>query len=226
MRGALPLASGLWLLASALPSGAQVVHDGQFWFNATIFGGVGSVAYFAEVQPRVGDGLSRLDQLILRPAIGWKLDDRLSLYQGYARVESTPLGGRAFGEDRSFQQVNWEIGRIGRLKLSSRTRFEQRWQTNGRDVGFRLREQVRAAYPLTDAKGSVSALGWVETFVALNDTDWGARAGFDRVRAFVGLEIPVVDRSTIELGYMNQTVNAPARVEMDHVLSLSVLYRP
>jgi hypothetical protein len=34
---------------------------------------------------------------ILRPAIGWKLDERLSLYQGYARVESTPLGGRAFG---------------------------------------------------------------------------------------------------------------------------------
>jgi hypothetical protein len=41
VRGGLPLASGLWLLASALPSGAQVVHDGQLWFNATIFGRAG-----------------------------------------------------------------------------------------------------------------------------------------------------------------------------------------
>jgi hypothetical protein len=32
--------------------------------------------------------------------------------------------------------------------LASRTRFEQRWQSAGRDVGFRLRENLRFAMPL------------------------------------------------------------------------------
>lgn len=222
----LPLLPALWLAASILPAAAQVDHDGQLWINATAFGSVGSFAMFAEVQPRFGDGPSRLDQLIVRPAVGWKISDAVTVYQGYARVENTPLGARSFSEDRSFQQLGWEIGTFERVKLSSRTRFEQRFQTNGRDTGFRLRQMLRAAIPLTEETGSVAALVWSEAFVALNDTDWGARAGFDRVRTFVGLEVPLKGKSTLEIGYMNQTVNAPAaRVSMDHIISLTLSVR-
>ncbi|MGE7414624.1 DUF2490 domain-containing protein [Methylobacterium tarhaniae] len=178
------------------------------------------------MQPRFGDGISRLDQLIVRPAIGWKISDSVTVYQGYARVENTPLGQRAFSEDRSFQQVGWEIGTFERVKLSSRTRFEQRFQTNGRDTGFRLRQMLRAAMPLTEEKRGVAAVAWTEAFVALNDTDWGARAGFDRIRTFVGLELPLQGPSTLEVGYMNQTVHAPAsRVTMDHIISVNVSLR-
>lgn len=216
----------LWLAASILPAAAQADHDGQLWINATTFGSVGSFAMFAEVQPRFGDGPSRLDQLIVRPAIGWKISDAVTVYQGYARVENTPLGGRSFSEDRSFQQVGWEIGTVEGVRLSSRTRFEQRVQTNGRDTGFRLRQMLRAVLPLTGETNGVSALAWSEAFVALNDTDWGARAGFDRIRTFVGLEVPLEGRSTLEIGYLNQTVNAPAaRVTMDHIVSLTLSVR-
>ncbi|GJD64547.1 DUF2490 domain-containing protein [Methylobacterium frigidaeris] len=222
----LALLSALWLAASSLPAAAQVDHDGQLWINATAFGSVGSLAYFAEVQPRFGDGISRLDQLILRPAVGWKLTDAVTVYQGYARIENSPPGQRAFSEDRSFQQLGWEIGTFDRVKLSSRTRFEQRFQTNGRDTGFRLRQQLRAAVPLTEETRGVAAVAWTEAFLALNDTDWGARAGFDRIRTFVGLELPLAGRSTLELGYINQTVNAPAsRVTMDHIVSVNVFVR-
>ncbi|SEP44232.1 Protein of unknown function [Methylobacterium sp. ap11] len=220
------LLPALWLAACPLPAAAQVEQDGQFWINATAFGSIGSFAVFAEVQPRFGDGPSRLDQLIVRPAVGWAINDALTLYQGYARVESTPLTGRSCSEDRSFQQVGWEIGTIERVKLSSRTRFEQRFQTNGRDTGFRLRQMLRAAVPLTDETRGVAAVAWTEVFAALNDTDWGARAGFDRVRTFVGLEIPLQGRSTLEFGYMNQTARAPAgRVAMDHIVSLNLFLR-
>lgn len=216
----------LWLAGTSLPAAAQADHDGQLWINATAFGGIGSLAVFAEVQPRFGEVISRLDQLIVRPAIGWKISDSVTLYQGYARLENTPPGQRAVSEDRSFQQLGWEIGTVARVKLSSRTRFEQRFQTSGRDTGFRLRQQLRAAIPLTDETRGVAAVAWTEAFVALNGTDWGARAGLDRVRTFAGLELPLAGTSTLEVGYMNQTVNAPAsRVTMDHIVSVNVFVR-
>ncbi|AWN48056.1 DUF2490 domain-containing protein [Methylobacterium terrae] len=222
----LSLLSALWLAASSLPAAAQVDHDGQIWINATASGGVGSFAYFAEVQPRIGDGLSRLEQLIVRPAVGWKIGDAVTLYQGYARVENSPAGARAFSEDRSFQQLGWEIGTFDGVTLSSRTRFEQRFQTNGRDTGLRLRQMLRAALPLTGEKTGVAAVAWTEAFVALNGTDWGARAGFDRLRTFVGLELPLAGRSTLEFGYVNQTVNAPgSRGTMDHIVSVNLFVR-
>ena len=132
-------------LAAASPAAAQVTQDTQLWLNTTLFGSHGRFAYFAEVQPRFGSDISRLDQLILRPAVGWKLDEDLTIYQGYARVENTPAGMPGFAEDRSFQQLSWDIGEYEGFKLSSRTRFEQRWQSDGRDVGFRFRELLRAS---------------------------------------------------------------------------------
>lgn len=212
--------------AAASPAAAQTTQDTQLWFNTTVFGNIGDLALFGEVQPRFGNDISGLDQIILRPAVGWKLNDAFTIYQGYARVETTPAGMPAFSEDRSFQQLSWEIGEFQKFKLSSRTRFEQRWQSDGRDVGFRLREMLRVSHPIFDEASGLKAVVWSEAFVAVNDTDWGARAGFDRIRTFVGLEIPLKGKSTVEIGYMNQTVNAPAApVELDHILSLNLFLR-
>ncbi|CAO4137848.1 DUF2490 domain-containing protein [Methylorubrum aminovorans] len=220
------LLAALCLAVSGGRAAAETVQDGQLWINTTLFGSVGDLAFFAEVQPRFGNGISQLDQLILRPAIGWKVNERLTLYQGYAYIENRDGTGPVRFEDRSFQEINWKIGEISGVKVSSRTRFEQRWQSAGRDVGFRLRENLRFTKPLTQEKDSVSAVGWVEAFVALNDTDWGTRAGFDRVRTFVGFEVPIGGESTVEVGYMNQTARASAGgTEVDHILSLNLSVR-
>jgi hypothetical protein len=217
-----PLLLSACLAACALPA---VAHDGQLWINTTVFGSVEDLAFFAEVQPRIGDNFSKLDQLILRPALGWKVNKDLTLYQGYAYVESFGAGNASV-EDRSFQEVNWKIGTFEGMKLSSRTRFEQRWRSDGRDVAFRLRQNLRVAVPLTaDAKG-IAAVGSTETFFHLNDADWGPRAGFDQQRTFAGLEMPVGGQSTVELGYLNRLIENPGTgLRVDHVLSLNVFIR-
>ncbi len=143
------LLATLCLAVSGGRAASETVQDGQLWINTTLFGSVGDLAFFVEVQPRFGNGISQLDQLILRPAIGWKVNDRLTLYQGYAYVENRGGTAPARFEDRSFQEINWKIGEISGVKVSSRTRFEQRWQSAGRDVGFRLRENLRFTKPLT-----------------------------------------------------------------------------
>ncbi|HEX7857371.1 MAG TPA: DUF2490 domain-containing protein [Sphingobium sp.] len=213
----------LLLFAGIGTASARETHDEQLWVNITGMGSIkGDLVYFAEIQPRIGGGVSRLDQLLIRPAIGVKLSDSLTVYQGYARVR-TPVAGRVdTSEDRSFQQISWKLNK----QFSSRTRLEQRWLSTGNDMGWRLREMLRLAVPLSREKQAVSALGYVEGFFALNDTDWGARSGFDRVRTFIGAEVPIGGKSTLELGYLNQMVNQARRSDtMDHVASISVFLR-
>jgi len=149
----------------------------------------------------------------------------MTVYQGYARVISHPAGRPTIKEDRSFQQLSWIWGRPWGGELSSRTRMEQRWRSDGDDMGWRFREMVRLEVPFQPG-GRVAALGYAEAFVALNDTAWGAKAGFDQLRSFVGTEIGVGGRSTIELGYLNHLVNSPRGADrMNHVISFALFFR-
>ncbi len=216
------------LLATAIlapaSAGAQTTEDEQAWVNLTIQGPVaGPIVYFVEAQPRFGDGVSRLDQLILRGAIGAKVTSRLTLYQGYAHVALPIAGGPDRNEERSFQQATWLVPvRTG--ELQSRTRLEQRFRSDGNDTGWRVREMLRYELPVKGT--SVRPLGSVEAFVHLNDTNWGNESGFDQVRTFLGVEVPLFGKSTAELGYLNQTIDQPGgRTRMNHVASISVFIR-
>ncbi|MGC6330539.1 DUF2490 domain-containing protein [Rhizorhabdus sp. FW153] len=219
------LLAGLCLISAAQPAFSSTTKDEQAWVNLTVMGTLtGKIVYFAEVQPRFGDGVSRLDQLLLRPAVGVKLSPTMTLYQGYARVITKREGARDLREHRSFQQLSWVMGKPWGGEFSTRTRLEQRWRADGDDVGHRLREMVRLEVPV--ASNGLAALGYAEGFIAFNDTDWGARSGFDQLRSFVGAEIPVVGKTTIELGYLNQLVNQTGgRRRMNHVLSFALFAR-
>lgn len=227
MTRLIALALLLLLPAAAQAQAVRDTHDEQMWINVTGFGEIGDITLFAEIQPRIGGGISRLDQSMIRTAAGVKLTGRLSILQGYARVR-TPVEGRAdTTEDRSFQQINWTLGG----GVSSRTRLEQRWVSTGGDTGWRLRQLVRFVQPLGERRPGrrpgVAALVHAEGFFALNDTDWGARAGFDRLRSFAGAEVPIGGKSTVEIGYMNQLINQARRGDtMDHIASISLFLRP
>lgn len=214
-------------LACATTARAETRHDEQAWVNLTAMGSISDeLVYFAEFQPRVGDGVSRLDPLLLRGAVGWKLSPSVTLYQGYAHVISPVAGGRDVNEERSFQQLNLALGKPLGGELSSRSRLEQRWRSDGGDVGWRLREMLRYEHPLKAGSDAVNALVYAEAFVALNDTDWGARGGFDQLRSFAGAEVGPPGASTLELGYLNQTIDQTrGRVRMNHVAAMTLFYR-
>jgi Protein of unknown function (DUF2490) len=222
---ALALLAAATLLAP--PASAETTHDEQAWVNLTAIGPIsGDLVYFAEFQPRIGDGVSRLDQLLLRGAVGWKLSSAATIYQGYAHVVVPVDGGRDVNEERSFQQLNLALGKPWRGELSSRTRLEQRWRNDGNDMGWRLREMIRYEKPLKAESDAVNALISAEAFIALNDTDWGARSGFDQLRTFVGAEVGLPGASTAEIGYLNQVIDrSRGRTQMNHVASVSVFFR-
>lgn len=212
---------------AATPALSETREDEQAWVNVTAMGSVsGDLVYFAEWQPRMGDGVSRLDQMILRGAVGLKLSDTVTLYQGYAHVVVPIDGGRDLNEERSFQQLSAALGKPLGIELASRTRLEQRWRSDGGDMGWRLRQMVRMETPLKQNSDAINALVWSEAFIALNSTDWGARAGLDQLRTFAGAELGLAGASTIEAGYLNQIVNRPGGdLQVNHVASISLFVR-
>jgi len=223
----LPVAAAAISLGTTAPAFAATSEDEQAWINITATGPLtGEVIYFAELQPRFGDGPSRLDQLLLRGAVGVKLSQAVSFYQGYAHVVVPVDGGRDINEERSFQQLSANLGKPLSIELSSRTRLEQRWRSDGNGTGWRLRQMARLETPLRADSDAVNALVWSEAFIALNSTDWGARAGFDQLRTFAGLELGLAGASTIEAGYLNQIIDRPAgQTQVNHVASLTLFFR-
>ena len=224
-RLALCLSACLTLLS--VPARAATSEDEQFWLNLTAMGSVkDELVYFAEVQPRIGDGISRVDQALFRGALGWKFSPSLTLYQGFAHVVVPIEGGKDVNEERSFQQINWTLGKPWGGELSSRTRLEQRWRSDGDDMGWRLREMIRYEKPLKANSDAANALVYAEGFAALNDTDWGARSGFDQLRSFVGVELGLPGASTLEVGYLNQLINQRAgNTRVNHVASVTLFFR-
>ena len=214
-------------LTMAVPAAAQTTHDEALWVNGTVMGPIqGPIVFFAEVQPRIGDGVSRLSQLLLRPAVGVQLSKHVTVYQGYAHVTDPVENGPDRRENRLFQQVTWNVGTVGRLEVQSRTRLEERWRNDGDGMSLRARQMMRFEFPLAPGSKRLAALGSIEGFVGLKSAEWGGITGFDQVRTFIGVEIPLAGTSTLEAGYLNQTRDAPGRrVDMVHAAALNLFIR-
>jgi hypothetical protein len=206
---------------------AAAVEDEQLWLNVTTLGSLKDrLIYFAEVQPRAGGGVSRLSQLLLRGGIGWQLSDEVAIYGGFLHLVQPVQNGRDTNEERPFVQLNWSLGRVAGGTLSTRTRLEHRDSSTSCEVGWRVRTMVRYVHPVA-GPDKPRALVWAEPFVGLNGTDWSARGGFDQLRSFAGVELPLAGRSTLEAGYMNQAINDRGpRNRMNHIASLTLFIRP
>jgi hypothetical protein len=167
-------------------------NDHQVWgvVQGTVdLGGRATSAF--DVQYRVTDGASRQGQVLIRPAIGVYLNKTTAAYLGYAFVTTDPLGGTPTDEHRVFEQLTFRIAGDGKgPTLTARTRLEQRFVEGWTGhTGWRLRQQVRGTLPLGDR--GVALVSTLEPFVSFNTTGWGQRAGFDQVRAFAGVSLPV-----------------------------------
>lgn len=200
-------------------------EDKQVWLaNFSTIEVGDKVLLFSDVQVRLTDGADRLGQVLLRPAVGYRITPSDTLFVGYAYVRTEPLSGTPTDEHRMFQQALVRIaGKPGKVTVTGRTRLEQRWLEGRSDMGWRVRQMVRMDVP---TRAGVSAIAWAEPFVNLDTTTWGQRAGFDQLRVFVGVGVPLARGIALEAGYSGQYVNrfnAPDR--MNHIGSLALTIR-
>lgn len=158
---------------------------------------------------------------ILRPGVGWRVADFLSLWVGYGWVPVFTDGAGTVHEHRIWEQVILQHRTPSRIALQSRTRLEQRFSTAGDDLGWRVREFLRFAWqPSPDVP--LGGVMWDELFLGLGDTDWGAPGGFDQNRLFLGMFLKAAPWARFEAGYLSVYVRRATGDLLAHVLAVNL----
>lgn len=209
--------------ALLLATPAMAEEDIQGWAAATATVPVDDkLVIWLEAQGRFSDDVTRLGQVLIRPGMGYKVTPSTTLFAGYAYVRTSPAGGAVTTEHRIWQQALWRALGDGKgVTLSGRTRLEQRFVHGTDDVGVRFRQLLRLTAPI-DRQGT-QVVGWTEGFFGLNDTQAGQRGGFDRLRNFAGVSLPVNDQMRLEPGYMNEYVRRRGVDDrVNHIASVTV----
>jgi hypothetical protein len=159
---------------------------------------------YMEAQPRIGDDISRLERLLIRPALGYNLSPNLALVIGYAWTPtfSNASYDRDFrNENRIWQQLQYRHDLWG-LKWQHRLRQEQRIIQDAPGTSNRTRYQLRGSYGLAP-DSSYGLTGYNEVFATENGTRRGFIGGFDRNRAFFGPYL-VSGPGRYEIGYLGE----------------------
>ncbi len=220
MRLLILAAAPLALLAS--PATAGTDDDAEAWTTLGASGAItGRLLGQVETLARFSNDEDGIYEAEFGGFLGYKLTDRVSLWAGYLRVPRYRRGAPTTVEDRTRQQITADLGKPLGGKLSGRIRLEQRFRSGG-GTGWRVRPQVRFSRPL--AKDGPSLVLSHESFVPLNDTAWGQRSGYELMRNFVGLQLPVARKLSAELGYLNQYRFRVGPNSADHVASTTLSY--
>ena len=161
--------------------------------------------YWFDAQARYFDLDSRTNQYLVRPGLGYEINDNLTAWGGYAHLRSRNRAGIGADENRYWQQLTWTAGRWNNGKITMRARLEQRSVSSGDDLGFVLRLNAKYVRPIGD-DGKTSLILAVEPFVDLRDTDWGGESGLGQNRSYIGIGWRTATNVTIETGYMNQYI--------------------
>ena len=142
------LFSLLFLLSvTPFPATAQTEQSHvQPWPTVFVSGPINDqVMISGELINRVSVDDTRSSQLEARLQIGHRLTDRLTGWIGYVHVVTYVADGRNGIDNQMVEQLNWNMGTLGKLRLSSRTRLEERFLRGNDAVSWRIREQLRAS---------------------------------------------------------------------------------
>lgn len=188
---------------------------------------------YMEVNPRFLnlDEDGQIAQLLLRPAVGYQLTEKLSIWQGYAWVgnfnqKHTPPQSPFFEENRIYQQINY-VHKFKSFNTLSRARMEERWIEHIQGTALRFRMMLRGMYPLPIAP-EWALVAYDEIFVNLNTvgtTQRGLEAGFEQNRFFIGINRTFSKYFNMDVGYQNQLLNSRAipdfANQMNHIILLN-----
>ena len=157
-----------------------------------------------EVQYRNYDAVGDLEQLLLRTGLGYNLtENNNNLLVGYGYILSENYVGEteekvSGNEHRIFQQFTTKQ-KVGKIGLSHRYRFEQRFVED--DFKMRFRYFLGLNIPLQyseEGKNPLYLSAYNEIFLNTKSSV------FDRNRLYGGLGYKFSNNLKLELGYMNQ----------------------
>jgi hypothetical protein len=212
----------LVVLGMAVPASAQTGTEPRVWTAVSVQGRVSPNSpwrWAADSLVRTRNGARTKDFMAEWFSVSRYLTRRSSIGVGYAYGATFP-GSRSVSEQRLAQQYTWSAGADWRV--SFRTVLEERFVSRQDAVPIRMRQQVRATWPLAE-RGALRGAASGEMFVRANSTK-GAARGFDSSQVFVGVVRKVSERNRVEVGYLNvYSPGATNGKRHSHVLSTTLV---
>jgi hypothetical protein len=204
----------------ALPARAQT--DGQVWANMLVQGKItGDLLFHFDTSFRFGDDATRLEQSLVRGALGTRLGKGITVHAGYVHVRTNPANRPSTVEHRPWQQLAFPLVSGERTQLLSRTRLEQRWTEGEGGMSLRARQLLRLNVSLGDREDPRFVL-WHEAFLTLTEADWSPDTGFDQHRSFIGLAFPMGPHA-LEVGAFQQRFPQPAPDRVNSALNVTLV---
>ncbi len=169
-----------------------------------------------EVQYRNYDAIADLEQLLLRTGLGYNLsENNNNLLLGYGYILSENYLPNAnekvsVNEHRIFQQFVTKQ-KLGRLGLTHRYRFEQRFVED--DFKMRFRYFLSLKVPFKRNEEGVDGPFYLSAY---NEIFLNTKTSiFDRNRLYGGLGYEFSKTLRLELGYMNQFFETSGRDQIN-----------
>ena len=159
-------------------------------------------------------------QFVLRPGIGFEVNDRLEISAGY-RYGQTVRDGDDQIEHRLWQQAEYDLFELGEVGIEGRTRLEQRQREGADGTGWRIRQRISLERPLEGT--NLTLVVSDEAFVGFAEAPWGNADGLQENRARVEIEWEAAGIGW-EAGYLNRYRNGVNGAEdtIDHNVSLGI----
>ena len=168
-----------------------------------------------EIQYRNYDAIGDLEQLLLRTGIGYNLsENNKNLLLGYGFIKSENYAANGLdkitvNEHRIFQQFTSKQ-KVGKLSLTHRYRFEQRFVED--DFKARFRYFLAFKLPFKGTEGAPSKY----YLSAYNEIFLNTKSSvFDRNRVYGGLGYQLNKNFRLEAGYMNQFFESGGRDQIN-----------
>lgn len=214
------LAAALLLVVTTPAAHAQV-EDEQLWMTLSAETALSdSLSLELETNQRVGRADGGLFESQYVAKVGVDIGAGFTLTGGMNRVVALEGGRVDNTEWRPRQELGLPDLALGRGALTGRIRVEQRFRSDGEDIGHRVRPEISYTLPLSD---KIDLELGHESYFNLNTTDFGQRAGHERMRNFAAIGFPLIHKVDAAIGYLNQyRFNRDAPDRMEHALTLGL----
>lgn len=224
----------VFLLAWSLEGNPrEVLHQAHGWYN--YFGdhpiGDSRWGVHLEGQWRRHNVILQGQQLLLRPAVNYEVNDLLMLSAGYAFAHTHRYGAAPVaavnGEHRLWQQALLRY-RQSKASWTTRIRFEERFlERIGREEGtakYRHENRIRILQQIrVPIRGAAYGTAYNEFWSYVKP--YVSNSAFDQNRAYGAFGWQFNQHWRMEAGYLNQTIlqRSGSVLESNHTLVFSVI---
>lgn len=153
-----------------------------------------------EISPRLGNNVTDLNQLLIRPSVGYAFNENVILWQGYAWTPN--FAPRFRNENRIWQQLQLN-NNFSKFNLINYLRLEERFIENTGSPSLRGRHAIQFEYPLDNLKVWTLILS-NKLYFNFYSSSKGPNKGLDENRIFVGLNKKLTEQINLETGYQFQ----------------------